>query len=83
MQICWDVATSVWAEYARPANAEQNRANVARQRLLAAQAAQGIRLNPQEQPRIHMGPPSGPYGAKIITETLYVDDNDSGNYSGL
>ena len=89
VQLCWDVAQSVWVEYARPANAEQNAANVARQRLLAAQAfqaAQGHRLPPQDQPRIHVGPPSGIYGAKLINENMNQngsDDNDSGNYSGL
>lgn len=89
MQTCWDCATSVWVNFARPANQaneDDNDQNDQTDQKKTDQSGPANPPRPQQLPRIQiMRPPmGGPRGvSKMVTETVFIDDNDSGNYSGM
>jgi hypothetical protein len=82
MRTCWECATNVWASFARPSSSDRRSVN----------GGQGCATDGPIAPRpgkasnpLPTRPPSASHlqMAKMVAETVYMEDNDSGNYSGM
>jgi len=85
MQTCWDCATNVWVSFARPASSlDSDDGTGGKDRnsgpFLSQSGVSSANQPTNQQPRIQM---MRPPISKMFTETKMVDDNDSGNYSGM
>ena len=90
MRTCWECATNVWASFARPSGSDRRSgSNSGTDCTNPSGAPIGPRpgkatmlssVNP-----LTSRPPSASHlqMAKMVAETVYMEDNDSGNYSGM